>query len=253
MKTNAADVVRAQPVRTARRKELTTYVKKGEIVIQLPKKGALRARKVVSRSGVRHTAKYPSMKMGRMMQAESSHELNAFQLLDADPQVETFCEQPLTIFYSIGGTVHSHVPDILVRIRGIEIPQLWEIKETKELKDPVLQSRTQYLEQKMPRMGYTYALILAESLESGHLLRNSQRLLRLGKAPVSEATRERVRRMVNETGPLRWGAVEHGQLGAKGLSILSRLALEGYLTFDRRAPISPTTRFHLDETSHRGL
>ena len=234
------------------REGLTTYVKRGEIAIQLPRKGALRARRVVSRSGARHTAKYPSMKMGRMMQAESSHELHAFQLLDADPQVEAFYEQPFTVFYSIAGAVHSHVPDILVKIKGVETPQLWEIKETKELNDPVLKSRTQYLEQKMPRMGYTYALIPAETLERGHLLKNAQCLLRLGTVSVSEATRERVRRMAGETGPLTWGAVERGQLGAKGLSILSRLALEGYLTFDRDAPISPITRFYLDENSYRG-
>jgi TnsA-like endonuclease N terminal len=253
MKSNAGDVVRAGALKAARSEKQTNYVKKGEIVIQLPKKGALRARKVVSRSGVRHTGKYPSMKMGRMMQAESEHELHAFQLLDADPQVEAFYEQPFTIFYSIAGTVHSHVPDILVKIKGVATAQLWEVKETKELSDPVLQSRTQYLERKMPGMGYTYALILAESLKRGHLLKNAQRLLRFGKVAVSEAAREKARRLVNETGPLTWGAVERGQLGEKGLFILSRLVLEGYLTFDRYAPILQTTRFDLDEKSYRGL
>jgi hypothetical protein len=252
MKGNAADLVPVQPVRTTQREELTTYVRNGEIVIQLPKKGALRARKVVSRSGVKHTGKYPSMKMGRMMQAESEHELHAFQLLDADPQVEAFYEQPFRIIYSIAGAVHSHVPDILVKLKGVATAQLWEVKEAKELRDPMLRYRTQYLEEKMPRMGYTYALVPAESLESGHLLKNAQRLLRLGKVPVSEVTRERVRRIVDETGPLTWSAVERGQLGAKGLCVLARLVLEGYFIFDRQAPISPTTRFYLEESAHQG-
>ena len=253
MKSNEAGPNQATAAEVACRAKLMAYVKDGGVLIQLPKAGAVRARKVVSRSGVRHTAKYPSLKMGRMMQAESVHELHAFQLLDADPSIEAFYEQPFTIYYSIAGAVHRHVPDVLVRIKGVQIPQIWEIKETKELNDPLLQDRTRNLERNMPSMGYTYALVLAENLERGHLLANAQRLLRLGKASVSAVTRERVRRMVGETGPLTWDAVRRGQLGARGLNILSRLALEGYLTFDRQTPIIPTTRFYLDEKSSREL
>lgn len=96
-------------------------------------------------------------------------------------------------------------------------------------------------------------MIRAEDLECGHLLENAQRLLRLAKAPVSEVDREKVRRMVDMTGPLTWEAVERGRLGRGGLSVLSRLALEGYLTYDRRVLISPATQFHLGGTSQQGL
>jgi hypothetical protein len=51
-----------------------------------PQAGDIRARTVVSRSRARSTAKYPSWKMGRMMQCESSNERD-----DLPPKSWTRC------------------------------------------------------------------------------------------------------------------------------------------------------------------
>ena len=253
MMRNAADAGPVMAVEAVCREALGACVEDGEISLQFPKEGALRARRVVSRSGTRHTAKYPSLKMGRMMQAESVNELNAFLLLDADSAVQAFYEQPFTIVYSIAGTVHRHVPDVLVTTKGMETPQVWEIKESKELNDPLLRRRTRHLERYLPSVGYTYALIVAEDLRRGHLLANAKRLLRLGREPVGEVTREQIRRIVRDTGFISWDAVARGRLQHIGLSVLARLTLEGYLTFDRHAEILPTTQFYLNNTSNRRL
>jgi hypothetical protein len=57
----------------------------------------VRSRRVVTRSRFRPTGKYPSWKMERMLQWESINELNAFRLLDCDPGVTVFSEQPCEI------------------------------------------------------------------------------------------------------------------------------------------------------------
>ncbi len=62
-----------------------------------PEAGKLRSRRVVSRSRARATGKFPSWKMGRMIQWESINELNAYRRLDATPGANAFYEQPLMI------------------------------------------------------------------------------------------------------------------------------------------------------------
>ena len=60
-----------------------------------------------------------------MMHWESSNELNAFRLLDCDPNVTSYSEQPCQIVYirnGVGKVVHH--PDILVTTAGRK--QFWE-------------------------------------------------------------------------------------------------------------------------------
>ena len=82
--------------------------------ILFPEPGQMRSRKVVSRSNARSTGKYPSWKMGRMIHWESINELNAFRLLDCDPNVTSYSEQPCQIAYVLDGVERIHYPDILV-------------------------------------------------------------------------------------------------------------------------------------------
>ena len=58
--------------------------------IVFPEAGKLRSREVVSRSSARPKGKYPSWKIRRMVQWESENELNAFRLLDCDPDVTRY-------------------------------------------------------------------------------------------------------------------------------------------------------------------
>ncbi len=85
--------------------------------ISFPENGVLRARKVVTRSRARSTIKYPSWKNGRMCQAESGNECNAFRLLDCDPTVNWFSEQPCQIRFGDGRSVLRHFPGHLGRNR----------------------------------------------------------------------------------------------------------------------------------------
>lgn len=198
--------------------------------IEFPESGAIRTRRVVTRSRARPTGKYPSLKMGRSVQYESPNERNAFRLLDADPSVLTYREQPAAINYVLNGDTRTHHPDILVeRVNSLEF---WEVKTAKDASKPDVQRRTDLLERTLPAFGYTYRVVLAEDLHREPRLTNVKTLLRLGRQPVSPLAREQLRRLLDVSGCIRWGDVINGALGPAGCQLVCRLVLEGMLVFD---------------------
>src|SRR5208282_1773043 len=103
----------------------------------------VRSRRVVTRSRFRPTGKYPSWKMQRMLQWESINELNAFRLLDCDPRVKAFTEQPCEIVYFDGIETRHHYPDIFVAIDSDQ--ELWEVKAECEAVQSEVSTRTELL------------------------------------------------------------------------------------------------------------
>jgi hypothetical protein len=209
--------------------------------ILFPIPGQMRSRKVVSRSNARSAGKYPSWKMGRMMHWESSNELNAFRLLDCDPNVTSYSEQPCQITYVMDGVERIHYPDILVTTTGGI--QLWEVKPQSNALEPEVLARAAFLSRVLPRWGYEYRTLLAEDLASQPRLGNANLLLSLGKRAVSDCEWEDVRRTMAEEESLVWSEACAGNYGPKGREILCSLVLRGALSIDMYVPISPITEF----------
>lgn len=203
-----------------------------------PKNGT-RARKVVTRSRARPTGKYPSWKMGRMLQWESQNELNAFRLLDANPAIIAYQEQPLIIHYRLDGEVHDHYPDVLVRFR--QTKELWEIKPAAQASRAEVTARTRLMEKALPRFGFAYRVILAEDLAKKPLLSNVFTILKFGRQPVPPISRERIRQTFRAQTVLTWGAIRDGAFGRDGMSYVCRLALEGRLRIDLEVPMTRAT------------
>lgn len=216
--------------------------------IEFPAEPGTRARRVVSRSRARSTGKYPSWKMGRMLQWESHNELNAFRLLDANPAVRAFQEQPLTIHFRLNDEVHRHYPDILVDLGSAR--ELWEVKSATEAARPENAARTKLLSDALPNHGFTYRMVLAEDLRREPRLSNVLTLLKYGRQPIGILEREQLRLLLDKTGGLCWGAATSGDLGPRGRFVLARLVLEGVLTCDIEQQLSPSSRF--DWSHHLG-
>ncbi len=214
-------------------------LKEGILWLRPPKDGDLRARKVVSRSKARPTGKYPSWKMQRMMQWESVHELHAFRLLDADPNIFQFVEQPLVVTYVLDGLEHKHYPDVMVKLRSAK--ELWEVKSEGEAQDPETVRRTELMATWLPTFGFRYRLVIAETLTFGAALANASELLHYGRRDIPIVERERVRRLLESVRPITWGAIRTGAIGPQGRAIASRLILEGALHFDRTKPLTNET------------
>jgi hypothetical protein len=203
--------------------------------------GQLRSRKVVTRSRARSTGKYPSWKMNRMLQWESPNELNAFRLLDCDPEVVCFTEQPCEIRYLQDGIARKHFPDILVVRNGRR--ELLEVKSEPEAIRPAIASRTTLLMGCLPMWGYDYSLVLGSDLARQPRMKNADRLLRFGRGTVTECEREFMRLALKRHGPLVWAEACAGSYGARGREIVCRLVLDGTLAFDMNAAWSADTLF----------
>lgn len=201
-----------------------------------------RARNVISRSRTRGTGMYPSWKMGRMVHWESPNELNAFRLLDADPTIRSFQEQPLAIRFELQGETHLHYPDLLIEWRDGR-RALWEIKPTRKAMRPQTTARTRYLQAALPSVGFQYRMVLAEELRREPRLSNALTLLKYGRMPIGEVERECVRQLLAAVRVIRWASAVNGDLGPRGRPILCRLALEGVLSFDRDQPLTSGTAF----------
>jgi hypothetical protein len=209
--------------------------------IVFPEAGKLRSREVVSRSSARPKGKYPSWKMRRMVQWESENELNAFRLLDCDPDVTCFHEQPCQIMYVLDGQTRSHYPDILVVKNGQK--ELWEVKPEPQAEEPEIVRRTALLIQELPLWGYAYRVVLAKDLAEQPRQANACMLLGFARRAVTDCERELIRRALSRHGSLLWSDACSGEYGPQGREILCSLALRGVLTIDLNSPIAPSTRF----------
>jgi hypothetical protein len=210
--------------------------------IVFPDQGELRSRKVVKRSNARPTGKYPSWKMGRMLQWESRNELNAFLLLDCDPEVTRFNEQPCEITYVLDGVARRHYPDILVETNGRK--ELWEVKPESKAAEPEVATRSALLIRSLPIWGYTYRVVLAKDLAGLPRLDNAKTLLHFGgKYTVTVSEWEFIRLALKRYHELSWSKACSGDYGLRGREILCSLALKGYLTVHMDSPMNSTTRF----------
>lgn len=213
--------------------------------IKYPDQGKIRARKVISRSKGRSTGKYPSWKMRRMVHWESPHELNAFRLLDANPAVVSFHEQPLVIRFVLGGVEHLHYPDVLVNLSSTR--ELLEIKSASEAVAPDVVARTRLLQATLPQKGFTYRMVIGEDLAREPRLSTVLTILKYGRQPISLVEHEHIRRLLQATGEISW-ATALETIGPHGQRILSRLFLEGTITCEIEKQLTETTKFWLSSS-----
>ena len=211
------------------------------VSIEYPEDGEVRARKVVTRSKARSTTKYPSWKMARMTQCESSYELFAHRLLDANSAVRSFTEQPLTIRYILAGVAHRHYPDILVQLTSGS-QELWEVKSKKEAVEPEIQARTSFLQAALPDYGFAYRIVLGEDLCREPRMSNVRQMLTWGRSSISLLEYELMRGALALKPSISWAEAQ-SILGPRGRYIVARHVLEGSLTFDLDAKLTPATVF----------
>jgi len=175
-----------------------------------------------------------------MLQWESIHELNALRLLDCDPHVTAYREQPCEITFDVDGVLHRHFPDILVEIG--ERKEFWEVKTERDLHH--FAARTNLMITGLKRFGYVYRVVTGEELALQPRLDNCRLLLGFGRTPITAKDREMVRLLLRKQTTISWYEAQSGLLGNQGKTILSRLVLDGVLAFDTRYVICETTRFY---------
>lgn len=223
----------SNPVLQAARPYQNLPGRDGIVSIEFVKHGE-RARNVISRSNTRATGRYPSMRMRRNIEWDSPHELNAYRLLDTNPFVLEFSEQPCVIRYRLNGDEHRHYPDSLIRTKDSKF--LWEVKTKADASRPEVQERTRLMVDQLPSYGFQYSVQLAEDLSREPRLKNVRLLLRLGRCPLSFEQLEFSRKLLSQVTSVTWGDIAIGRLAPFNLEHACRLVLDNvlYLNLDER-------------------
>jgi hypothetical protein len=219
------------------------------IVINFPKDGKIRSRKVVKRSNARMTGKYPSLKMQRMMQWESEHESNAMRIFDATVEVIAFNEQPCEIVYEMDGEWFRHYPDFL--IQTLDGNTFCEVKMAADAASDEVAKRTAHLTQYLPYYDYQYRIELAEDLAREPRLGNLKRLLKLGRVDVSLTEKEHFRQFFKQHDAILWSDLKQDECHPMLLPQACRLILDGVLTIDLNQPISESSAIGWNHTTNQ--
>lgn len=179
--------------------------------------------------------------MNRMLQWESVYELNAFRLLEVNPAVLEFHEQPCELHYVMNDEPRVHYPDILVHLNyGAEF---WEIKAAAEAKHPDVIERTKLLTHALPNYGYRYRVVVGEDLGRKVRLENIKSILAYGRKDVSTLLREKVRQIFCQYQEIKLGELIEVSKGKIGRNEIYRLILDGDLICDLEA--NPLTSFSI--------
>lgn len=188
-----------------------------------------RSRKVISRSNLRMTHKYPSKKNKRMIYCESKHEWNTMIVLDACSEVVSYQEQPAIIRYlDYDNQQRTHYPDVLVILRN-KHRILLEIKDESEINDSFINWRTNHLAECLKDLGITY-LLVSSSQVSGCVKKLSEDLLKNASKDISENDKENIRRrFASQVIPFNQAVAIAGDYSDQSLGLICGLIVSGEL------------------------
>jgi hypothetical protein len=160
----------------------------------------------VSNRGGNIIGRFPSLKLGRMVDFESLIERDLLFLLDFELDVEFFEEQPLTIEYLWNGKLLSYTPDFHVIRNGQNI--LVECKPEQLVQSARNQRKIAAARAWCAAEGWIYQLVTDKQLRSGYRLRNVKHLTQFARYDVSPEVRNRVRAFLLATpGPVTMAEV----------------------------------------------
>jgi hypothetical protein len=147
-------------------------------------------RKVSNRSRHNVIGRFPSVKMRRMIQYESLVELDYIHLLEFDPAVSRYAEQPIKIPYRDYGKLRYYTPDFHVQKGG----QNWliECKSARFIETEDTKRNQSIADNWCPKNGYCYRVITDDEIRTGYRLTNAKFLIDYGRHNINSEIRARI-------------------------------------------------------------
>lgn len=188
----------------------------------------------------KNIGKFSSVKTGRVAWYESLLERDYMYLLDFDPYVTFWHEQPLRIRFTHGGKTHRYTPDLEVHRDSKK--QIVEVKSKQQVEsgkwDLLFRTASSICEQE----GYEYIVITDEVIRKQPKLENIKKLWKYARTPVlpqhqilcSEFFRKK------EVGQVELGdLLQLFKTNSVPTSCLYALLFWGALDFDLMQPLDP--------------
>lgn len=147
-------------------------------------------RKVSNRGG-NIIGRFPSLKLGRMVEFESLIERDFIYLLDFEAEVESFSEQPLTIEYEHEGKGYHYTPDFWLIKHGQ--PILVECKPAKLVDEPANRRKFTAAQAWCAAKKWEFQVVTDEQLRRGYRLNNIRFLTQFARYPIPADVRGHIR------------------------------------------------------------
>lgn len=158
-------------------------------------------RKISNRGG-NTIGHFPSLKLDRMVAFESLIERDFIYVLDFEPDVTWFAEQPLTIPYQYNGKALSYTPDFHVIKGGQNL--LIECKPQKLIGKDDNQRKFVAAQAWCASREWAFQVVSDEQLRRGHRVRNIKLLTQFARYSIGPPVKHRIRTFLAGTpGPVR--------------------------------------------------
>jgi hypothetical protein len=185
--------------------------------------------------------------MGRMVHWESTLERDAFYLLDTNPIVQEFREQPAQITYMLNDSEHRHFPDILVRTAHGCLFK--EVKTDEEAADEKIIARTAHLKPLLHTQGFDYEVLRESDIRREPRLSNAQRILRYGRRPLNHHEQEKfIQRYFKNGCSCNLIDITRSDRAQKDIPHLCRMILVGTIAMDIERPWDNETLLSLQNS-----
>lgn len=152
-------------------------------------------RKVSNRGG-NAIGRFPSTKMGRMIAFESLLERDFIYLLDYDPDVEWFEEQPLSIEYMLETKLLHYTPDFHVLECGWHV--LVECKPEQFAETEENRRKFAVAQEWCEKRGWEFRVITDQQVRSGFRLQNVKLLAQYARQKVGIGIRSQIHAFLQE-------------------------------------------------------
>lgn len=144
----------------------------------------MRLRKISNKGTKKVIGKFSSLKMGQVIWWESQIERDYIYLLEFDPDVVSYEEQPLRIEYYLDGKKHRYTPDFLVRKADKRI--IVEVKREEE----ALKEKNQCIFRIVSYMcacnGYEFIVVTNTMIRLQPRLDNIKLLTKYQRTPIDD-------------------------------------------------------------------
>ncbi len=144
----------------------------------------------VSNHGGNIIGHFPSLKLGRMVVFESLIERDFVYLLDYEPIVEHFIEQPVTLRYVHEEKQRRYTPDFQVSCQGRTF--LFECKPAALVDEPVNQVKFEAARAWCQEQGWTFGIVTEAQLAANWRVTNIKLLAQFARYPVSPEIQGRI-------------------------------------------------------------
>lgn len=149
-----------------------------------------RARKVITRSPTRTVGRFPSLKAARSIHWESQLERDFVYLLEFDPAVLDYREQPETIRLTIDGKPRRYTPDFLVRTASLMV--VYEVKPADKAAHPDMVALFASAAEHYAGRGMRYQVVTEADIRIRPYIDNVALLLRYRSHPVDADVEARI-------------------------------------------------------------